>query len=1638
MKKRKGYIFLFIILLLIFVPIAAGVWLLQPTSQEWLVRKYLEKLSKDYNTTITYESADINIFDNLNINELFVQDQLGDTLLYAGQFSVDIEDLDIVNTTVDLGLIHLKDAVIRIHKVNQDDFNFDFLVKGNSSDNKKEGAEEEKEKIEEEDEENEIVVDSTEVKKVVEEITDQSNEKGGFQLDVDQVLFENVKVTFTDEYDYTSVDAEFDLLNIAINEIDLPNKKLDVEKLSLEQPMITVISKDSELEKKKKKKKKKDDSRVFESGDWMFLVQNVNLVNGDVAVQIDNPTFENNGSINFKNLALTDFNIGAKNLVFANDTLNTNLEQFTVEDISGFQLTNISSNLELSNNHLLLDELKFKTPYSNLGNNLLLNYKGFTDWKKFEEKVKIEADIVDSYIGVQDLEYFIKNLSSKLQGVTEIEGIGISSKIKGKVNKFRGDNLELKAGDHTYFKGRLRLRDFPDVENMFIDFKLENLQTRMEDVLAFFPKLKFPKGYEKLGVINFVGKFTGFPNDFVANGLMDTEIGSVRSDLNMKINDIARYSGQLALMDFDLKTFLGDDDFGMASFNTKINGQGLKTNDLVAKLDGKIERFDYRGYRYEDVIVNGTFDRKLFKGAFNAEDDNFALDFNGQIDFNDSIPKFGFNTEVFALDLKKLKLTDENIVIQGKANLDFRGNNIDNIVGSGSFNDLFVARNDSMYEIGTFDFVSEIDTSYRTLKLNSDYLSAYFNGDFSFKELPNKFKRFLNIYFPYRFAAVEASDAPANIDFGIEILDSIKFAGLIDPKLKEVGNGKIVGKFNDETRNLDLAVDLPKLVYNNIEFDSIKLRAVSDQQSIESNLSLRKIQSGKQGFNWIEVAAEIYQDTIDLNLKAEKDSAFNNLRFDGLVYTNSDTLTVDIEKIDLTIANKLWNTDEGRLTFKNKGNYSLENFELQHGDQFIALSGLSDETRNLNTTDVKLTDIDLDEIMQLVNKKSLGISGKASGIINAQDAFSAPVFTGDIVIDSFMLKGVMLGLTELKAKKLPEKPIVNLSASITSEQFNNEYIVDAEGYFDMGVVGVKQDDFMDIDFDLQRANVSFFEAFLTESISNTTGWGKGNLKLSGNPTSLALDGEVVVYGAGSTINFLNTHYSAANSKLIVKDNVVNFKDVLLYDKYQNVANVNGQMFLRDFKNMGVDIEAVSDNFLFMDTKRADNEVFYGQALAAGTAKFIGPFKNITIDIAAKSNKGTKLFVPVSYDTEVSDKSFFTFVDKKDTTLTVDGKVKKNKISTGSIFNLDMDMEITTDAEMQLIFDYYAGDIISSRGHGAINMKYASNGDFKMFGNYIIDEGDYLFTLQNIVNKKFQLQKGGTIMFTGDPYSALINIDALYKVRNTSLAELIPQDELLDNSNSVTNTNVILNLLGTLSNPNIKFQIDVPQASGSLQNSALRRIEEMNLDDDPSELNRQVFGLLVLNEFLPQQSLLGNDFIQESITTTVSEFLSNQLTSLLSSTIQELIPNSDFSFNWINYEGDVDIASNKFWDDRNEIELMFTKRFFNDRVIIDIGGNFDVGATDNTDSWNAAFSDFNVKYMITPDGFYYLKIFNKTDKGYLAGDFTRTGVSLSVSEEFNDLKDLKNKFKKRKENRRKRKNLKKQQKLMKESQSGINN
>lgn len=950
--------------------------------------------------------------------------------------------------------------------------------------------------------------------------------------------------------------------------------------------------------------------------------------------------------------------------------------------------------------------------------------------------------------------------------------------------------------------------------------------------------------------------------------------------------------------------------------------------------------------------------------------------------------------------------------------MDFTGDDIDNLVGTGMFNDLTVTKGDTSYTFEEILIVSEINTQNRNLRIESDYLTGTFNGDFGFRELPDKLRRFLSIYFPYRFEQVVASDYPSVINFEIDVHKPLTFLTVIDTNLIYVGEGQINGFFNDQYRQLELDAVLPRLIYKDLTFDSLSLVANSDVRKIDFGLNVGSFNQEEIALNDIVLDGTMFKDTLDFNLRIEKDTAINHLHFDGVLSTNSDTLRLKSDTLFANIANKRWVAEGGDFVWFNQDYFDLSNLTLKHEEQSFRIESHTVNDLHQNETKALFNKIDIAELMQLLDKADLDLEGMANGNIEIQNIFNGPIILGDVKIDTFKFRKKELGQVNLLAEKQAGENRIAIEAQLLGDGYD----ANGTGFFLPANATAGTNAYLDFDLDVEDFQVALLEVFLGENVSNTTGSGKGKLRLYGLPNEPYIDGKMLITDAGTTIEYLKTHYSAPPATIEFKGKKVLFDKTVLLDKYQNTAELNGELDLNDFKEMRVDVTISSDEFTFLDTKMQDNDLFYGEAITSGFAAITGPFSDIDMYIYGRSLEGTNLNIPVSNDTELSNDNFFTFINNKDTS-TVDSQDSEEVVDSKMAVRLDLDL--TPDAEIQIIFDLTQGDIIRARGTGSIQMEYKTDEDFEMYGEYIIDNGDYLFTLQDIFQKKFRLERGGELLFLGNPYSAQMDLKAIYTAKNVNLSQLTGEDALGENdfSQGRVSADVLLNLRGTLASPDIGFEIELPRTNVGAFGSAVRRIEQLNTDEDKSELSRQVFGLLVFNDFLPQQSLLGDGALQSGINTTVSEFVSNQVTSFLSQAVQEILgTNSDIAVNWSRYDEST-LGNTQQFDTRDEIELVFTQKLFNDKLIIDIGGNFDVGDNQNSNNqnWNIFLSDFAVQYKMTDDGRYRVKLFSRTDWDFLFGEYyNRAGISLYTSEEFDNLSDLVNTMQQRRTARKKRK------------------
>ena len=489
---------------------------------------------------------------------------------------------------------------------------------------------------------------------------------------------------------------------------------------------------------------------------------------------------------------------------------------------------------------------------------------------------------------------------------------------------------------------------------------------------------------------------------------------------------------------------------------------------------------------------------------------------------------------------------------------------------------------------------------------------------------------------------------------------------------------------------------------------------------------------------------------------------------------------------------------------------------------------------------------------------------------------------------------------------------------------------------------------------------------------------KGNLK------SPDISGLIQVNQAILPITYLNTTYLVENQPILIEPESFQIQNIIVSDSKKNQATVNGVVSHTNFTDFTFDFSILSSqSFECLNTTEKDNEYFYGKAYADSAKVTIsGNADKITMNIKGKTAKGTNIFIPLTGSSNITESEYITFVKKEDINNTA--QKKQNTTSGNLILNLQLD--ITNDAKVQLVFDKTVGDVVKAQGHGVLNIDINSVGDLNIFGEYIIDEGDYLFTFQNVINKKFEIVKGSNLVWNGNPYDAELDIDAVYKVR-TSLSSLL-------NDPSQTKRVPVdchLKLTESLFSPNIKFDIDLPGANDAGGDELKSRIKTAIPSEE--EMNKQVFALLVLGNFMPQASKDYSSSISSSSTST--EVLSNQLSNWLSQI------SKDFDVG-VNYRP-VNDLSNK------EVELALSTQLLNERLVLE--GN--LGVTDNktsatSQSSNNIVGDVKVEYKITEDGKLRAKVYNKANDYNLAASnsapYTQ-GVGVFYRKEFDTFAKL---------------------------------
>nr|HPI31175.1 hypothetical protein [Bacteroidales bacterium] len=401
----------------------------------------------------------------------------------------------------------------------------------------------------------------------------------------------------------------------------------------------------------------------------------------------DNKDHNNNGVMDFDDISLTHLDIDMNHVAVLADSVCADIKNLSVHEKSGFVIHNFSAQSIVSKRNIVVKNLLAKTGNSSLDLDLTFAYEDFKSFNDFVHKVTIISAIRPTDLNFIDIAYFVR----QLHGMNDL--IHFSSQVKGTVSNLKVKNFMMHYGADTYFDGDVTMNGLPQINETFINMKVRNLTSSVSDLNAIVipsangevVNLKLPLMLQRLGNINVNGVFTGFYTNFVSNATLNSDLGTISTDIIVRNeNKIISYEGEVSTENFYLGQLLDAGELlGKVSLVAQLGGSGLTDDDADLIFQGNIDQVEFKGYNYSGISVNGTFAHKIFNGVIEVEDKNLEMVFNGEVDINDSLPDFDFEADVAYANLKMLKITPKDTVseVKGRVNIDFYGNNIDNLKG---------------------------------------------------------------------------------------------------------------------------------------------------------------------------------------------------------------------------------------------------------------------------------------------------------------------------------------------------------------------------------------------------------------------------------------------------------------------------------------------------------------------------------------------------------------------------------------------------------------------------------------------------------------------------------------------------------------------------------------------------------------------------------------------------------------------------------------------------------------------------------------------------------------------------------------------------------------------------------------------
>lgn len=1618
------------ILVLLILFIILVVIIRTPWAQNIIVSKLTDYVSGKTNTKVEVERVFITFSGNIMAEGIYLEDKQGDTLLYSQEIQMDLPIYPLLfKNELSIDDVDSKNLVANIRRgTDAESFNFAFLIDAFATSDTTSVSEpmsislgdfqftdwkvryddtylgtkinlnlgEMQIEVTEFDlDEMNFGIDDFVLKDSqlsYEQIhspptSDDTSTSTPPKISIDGIQLDKVELVYNSDPDNIQTRlqlSEFDLTELAV---DVSKNSYKTDEIALKNSTIVL-----NLNQAKDTIKSQQENSPFQRPEIELQANQLDLESNTLRFT-RNGAKQNDSIFNPDAFTINELTFKADDLNYAPSDLAIELEAFSFRESSGIALQQLGFKTSITDTKAVISNLALRLNQSSLNANADIRYESLDNALDNPQNSTLQIGLNQLHVQPADIQSFLPKLQ-KNDYINALAQHAITGSVKanGSLKVVDEFDTQLEWGSSSIVM-QGSLSNIMEMDSLTYNLKNIDIKSTEKDIRPFISRdsisFTIPEN------IALTATLKGDLESLRTKSVLRIPEGRINLNALANFGNQKRFDGTISTDSLQLGALLQNKNIGAISLELKGSASGTELADMDAQVKGTVSQLQLNQYEYNDIQLEGELNNGTGQVALAIADENLDLTADTSIDFTSENNAITFTLNIEGADLRKLGFTRDDIKIAGDIEGSYNGSSNNYKVNTSIKNGIAVSDN-KQFQIAPILLNAHVRDSITDATVESGFINGGLYSNASPDRIRTALKKQLENYFSNDSTlSADLDDVEARLDLALKptpIISKVFFNGVED-----LDSLNIDADFNSKTKNLDGKISVPKFTYAGSTVDSLEVNLKGDSTNLNFYAGLKNFEYDPILLKRTHIEGNLKNKELVLDFSSVNDTT-QIMHISSELVFKKDTISLHISPKNLLLNKKSWEIPNDNKIVMAESYTEFQNLVLSRNGQKLEVSTTVPQMENEHIG-IIFENFQLQTFLSLLNPEEALAKGTVQGNFVILNPYKATGLVSKMDISDFRLMRNPLGSLSLNAS----------SKSLSDYDFDLKL---SGGGADLtltgGYVARQNGSDLNMDLDIQKFETSIIQGFLKDEISDPSGYFSGHMKVGGTLNDPTYSGTLNFNDVGLTLSAFKTNLSIKEQTLNLNEEEIIFDDFRINDTNKGTLVLDGTIFTDELLNPRFDLSIQADKFTMLDSKKGDNELVYGKAIVDTELEVTGDLELPIINGKLTIGDATDLtyLVPKTQYEIQEREGVVIFVNRENP----DAILARNTgETTNSIFegmDISTTLQISDEAVFTIILDDRTGDMLQASGNATLNLNIDSNQSIRLSGRLDLNSGFYKTSLYNLVNREFTINDGSNVVWSGDPYNATLDVTATYEVE-TSAAPLMSsisygQDTGISGQyQRPAKFLVYLMVDGEITAPEISFALDMPEnVQGSYGGGVYGRIQQLN--EQESELNKQVFSLLALNRFYPTS---GSDGSNGGAVAIARDNVNKVLSSELNSISNKIMGNTGLELDF-----DLDSFQENQGDgyqNRTQLNINASKKLFDDRFIVTAGSAVDVeGKSSSSDTATPVIGNVTLEYLLNEEGTYRLKGFRRQEyQNVIDGQLIVTGLAFIFNREFNKFSQL---------------------------------